>query len=378
MALSLETGNTHTLPEILQQPETWLNTCNRLIARKDSLRERLAGVAYVVLTGSGSSQFAGECVRAVLEKELRIGVEVVDGGALLTRGLAAMAAVRPAMVVSLARSGNSGESVGAVSLLLESAPEVRHLIITCNGEGGLAKALPGDTVVLDPRTNDRSLVMTSSFTNLVLAARFLGLLEEPERYRSICSKLAAIGQDLLARHSGTLERAARADFDRVVYLGSAVGWSVGRECSLKMLEMTAGRIATIAETYLGLRHGPMSFISSRTLVVCFLSSDPHLREYESDLIRELNRKRLGAMKLLVGENIDRDLLTDGDQAIELPGLAQVGDDDAAVLHVTVGQLLAFFRCIEEGLKPDAPSENGVINRVVEDFPIYRRESDGRQ
>ncbi len=377
MGLSLETGNVHTLPEILQQPDTWLDTCDRLIARRDSLREHLAGIGTVVLTGSGSSQFAGECVRAVLEKELAIGVEVVDGGALLTRGVAALPPARPALVVSLARSGNSPESVAAVSLLLESAPDVRHLILTCNRDGGLAKTLPNQTVVLDPRTNDRSLVMTSSFTNLVLAARFLSLIDQPERYRSICSALAAICRELLGRHSPVLERAARARFERVVYLGSALGWGAGRECALKMLEMTGGRVATMSETYLGLRHGPMSFVSAQTLLVCFLSSDPHLREYESDLIRELNRKRLGTMKVLVGENIDRDLLTDGDRSIEISGIASVGDDNLAVLHVTVGQLLAFYRCIEEGLKPDAPSENGVINRVVEEFPIYRRESEGK-
>jgi tagatose-6-phosphate ketose/aldose isomerase len=377
MGLSLETGNVHTLPEILQQPETWRDTCRRLIAHRDAIRERMAGIASVVLTGSGSSQFAGECVRAVLEKELGIGVEVVDGGALLMRGAATMPAARPALVVSLARSGNSPESVGAVSLLIESAPEVRHLILTCNGEGGLAKTLPGETVVLDPRTNDRSLVMTSSFTNLVLAARFLGLMDDPERYRRICDALADMCQELLARYSTILKRVARADFDRVVYLGSAVGFGAGRECSLKMLEMTAGRVATMAETYLGLRHGPMSFVNGRTLVVCFLSSDPHLRDYEFDLIRELNRKQLGAMKVLVGENIDRDLLMESDHSLEIPGIAGVGDDNAVVLHVTVGQLLAFFRCIEEGLKPDAPSENGVINRVVEEFPIYRREGEGK-
>src|SRR5438034_2668675 len=28
-------------------------------------------------------------------------------------------------------------------------------------------------------------------------------------------------------------------------------------------------------------------------------------------------------------------------------------------------LLAFFRCLEEGLLPDSPSEEGIINRVVE-------------
>jgi len=47
-------------------------------------------------------------------------------------------------------------------------------------------------------------------------------------------------------------------------------WGAAREACLKTLEMTGGRIATLAETYLGLRHGPMSFVEPETLVVCFI------------------------------------------------------------------------------------------------------------
>jgi tagatose-6-phosphate ketose/aldose isomerase len=159
----------------------------------------------------------------------------------------------------------------------------------------------------------------------------------------------------------------RMRFERAVYLTGGPDRGPARECSLKMLEMTAGRVATLPETYLGLRHGPMSFIDDRTLIVCFLSSHPHLREYESDLIRELNRKKLGAMKLIAGERIDAGLLASGDVAVEV-----AADDDAPVIQVVIGQLLALFRCLEEGLNPDSPSENGVISRVVEEFPIYRR------
>jgi len=32
------------------------------------------------------------------------------------------------------------------------------------------------------------------------------------------------------------------------------------------------------------------------------------------------------------------------------------------VYVIVAQLLAFFRCLEEGLQPDSPSEGGIINR----------------
>jgi tagatose-6-phosphate ketose/aldose isomerase len=359
-------GHIFTLEEILQQPATWVNTCERLIAARASLQELLQGVQTLVLSGSGSSQFAGECVRTALRRGLGITVETIDGGTLLTHGVDAMPPARPALLVSLARSGNSPESCAAVSALLANDPETRHLILTCNGEGRLAGEHRGDprvrAIVLDPRTNDRSLVMTSSFTNLVLAARFLGLLNDPNVYRGICNSLAESCRDLLQRYFGTFAEIGGAEFDRVVYLSTSPQRGAAHESSLKMLEMTAGRVATMAETYLGLRHGPMSFVHDRTLIVCFLSGSP----YEDDLIRELNRKKLGCGKVLVGKRIDQDLLQPNDHAIEIAGVK----DDATLLHVVVGQVLAFFRCRKEGLKPDSPSEAGIISRVVEEFPIY--------
>jgi tagatose-6-phosphate ketose/aldose isomerase len=41
-----------------------------------------------------------------------------------------------------------------------------------------------------------------------------------------------------------------------------------------------------------------------------------------------------------------------------------------MIDVAVGQLLAFFRCLHEGLRPDSPSENGIINRVVQNFDLH--------
>jgi len=41
-----------------------------------------------------------------------------------------------------------------------------------------------------------------------------------------------------------------------------------------------------------------------------------------------------------------------------------------MIDVLVGQLLAFFRCMHEGLRPDSPSESGVISRVVQSFTLH--------
>ena len=69
----------------------------------------------------------------------------------------------------LARSGESPESVGVIARFQKLFPGVKYLAITCNETGRLAR-MPGiESIILDPRTNDQSLVMTASFSNLALA-----------------------------------------------------------------------------------------------------------------------------------------------------------------------------------------------------------------
>ena len=369
-----ERGFFHTLREICQQPSTWLKTAEQMIAAAADLRDSTSGISSLVLTGSGSSEFAGDCVRSSLRHELGVVTEVIGGGALLTYGKQALPPGRPALVVSLARSGDSPESVGAVSRLLETDCELEHLVLTCNHQGRLADVFREHSnvhvITLDDATNDRSLVMTSSFTNLLLAARSLGLVNAPEEYRAISQKMIRIGSDLLRTHFGSIADAAARNFSRAVFLGSGALLGAARESALKMLEMTAGSVATLCDSYLGFRHGPMSFAHKNTLIVCFLSSDPVLRAYESDLLQELDEKELGLMKVIVGEDVPLDLAREKDCIIECPGLKQVGDNDAPIIYVIVGQLLAFFRCLEEGLRPDSPSEDGVINRVVRSFKLH--------
>ena len=371
-------GYFHTLREILQQPSTWLDSAERMLGKTPELSKRLEGIRSLVLTGSGSSEYAGACVRLALQDALGVATATVSGGALLTHGARMISPDRPGLMISLARSGDSPESVAAVSLMLEAEPELRHLVITCNREGRLATTYRNDprvqVIALDERTNDRSLVMTSSFTNMVVATRALTSLSAPERYRAVCLDLSQRAKALLETSFPLLARVANGDFGRALFLGSGSRHGAAREAALKMLEMTAGRVIAMSETYLGLRHGPMSLVHPDTFVVCFLSSDPQIRGYESDLIRELSRKQLGSGKLIFGENVPRDLAGPGDVVVECAGAARLTDEDWPVLDVIVGQVLAFFRCRKEGLQPDSPSSDGVIQRVVQDFELHGMET----
>jgi len=367
-------GYFHTLQEICQQPWTWAHTCDRMIASREGLRADMAGIRSLALTGSGSSEYAAECVCLPLRNELGISTESISGGALLMYGGKSLPRERPGLLVSLARSGDSPESSGVVELLLETEPEFRHVVVTCNEQGSLARAWRAHqrvhVITLPAETQDKSLVMTSSFTNLLLAARFLGMLERPDGYRELCERLSRITQELIRSNFDILAKIAGADFRRAVFLGSGSRFAAAREAALKMLELTSGRVTTLCETYLGFRHGPMSYVQDDTLIVCNLSSDSTIRAYELDLLHELDRKKLGLSKVIVGENIPDSAIREGDEVIECRGLTEPGDGETPVVYVVVAQLLAFFRCLEEGLQPDSPSEGGIINRVVGKFPLH--------
>jgi tagatose-6-phosphate ketose/aldose isomerase len=374
-ATQKERGYFHTLGEICQQPDTWEQTAREVAGRFEDLRESLAGCDSVVLTGSGSSEYAADCVHPLLQERLHLTAQSVGSGSILLHERASLPP-GPLCLVSLARSGNSPESAGVVELMLDIAPEVRHLIVTCNAEGQLASLAADDKrlqrVVLDERTNDRSLVMTSSFTNMVIAGRALAFLDDPAGYQSSVSALAHAARHLLLNYAGKLRAIAQGPFRKAVYLGSGCRHGAAREAALKLLEMLDGRLTSFAETCLGLRHGPMCAIDGATLVVCFLSSDSVRRAYETDLLDELKRKGIGWRRVIVGKDIPPELLMEGDLGVELQGVANLADDDLAVLDVMVGQLIGFFRCMGDGMKPDSPSASGVISRVVNDFTVHRR------
>ena len=370
----------HTLREIAQQPLTWLETTEGMPDRLGAIHAALAGVSgnghsgTIVFTGSGSSLYAGECLATALQARLRIPVHAVPAGEILTHPDGWLPPQGPCLIVSFARSGNSPESCGVLDSLRDT--DRQHLVITCNRHGKLATSYRDDprvtTVVLNDKTCDRSLVMTSSFTNMVLAGQVLGLAADPDAYRSRGTTLARLGAELLLRFADPIARVARTDYRSAVYLGSGGRYGSARESALKMLEMTAGQVKTFPETYLGLRHGPMAAVDEGALIVCFLASDPLVRAYEADLVRELDRKKLGGRKVLVGHRVPSDLVGPDDLVVDLPGLEAIGDDAVPVLDVLVGQLLAFFRCLSIGLRPDLPSDDGVISRVVESFAIHRR------
>ena len=63
---------------------------------------RLQNVQSIVFTGSGSSEYAGDCVRLAIQKDLKLTSQAIGSGMVLTHGTMALPPLRPLLIVSLA------------------------------------------------------------------------------------------------------------------------------------------------------------------------------------------------------------------------------------------------------------------------------------
>ena len=143
------------------------------------------------------------------------------------------------------------------------------------------------------------------------------------------------------------------------------------EARLKMQEMTAGRIVSAFDSFLGLRHGPQVFVNDACVVVAALSSGPTARRYELDLLRELRDKKQGMGTLVICGRSDAEVRDIAKTVIEpFPSREPLPDDCRVFTDIVACQILATFKSIGLGLSPDDPSPDRIINRVVQGVTIY--------
>ena len=125
--------------------------------------------------------------------------------------------------------------------------------------------------------------------------------------------------------------------ERVAILAPPALTGIAREASLKLLELSGGRVVTLCETYLGLRHGPLSYLRENTVTVCFVSPDEQSRRYEEDLLEELREKRLGRLVGIVPEGTSWDVFD-----VVVPALApDLPESLRAPFEIVFAQLLGY-------------------------------------
>lgn len=357
-----------TAKEIAQQPVTWRQTAAQV--EQSDLPNRLAplverakaGELRIIFTGAGTSAFIGDVVAPILSQILGCVVESIASTDLVSNPYQYLFADKPTLLISFARSGNSPESIGAVERVDDIVKEAYHLAITNNQNGALfTKCEQNPTAYafnLAEATHDKGFAMTSSASNMMLAAL---LLLAPHQFTTdwveqCCQTAEAVlDQDLLA-----VRQLAHQSAQRVVYLGSGHFQGLARECALKLLELTAGERLGFFESTMGFRHGPKSLVQNETLVFIFLSQHPYTKQYDLDLYHELIRDNKAKQVVLIGDA----------SGLFRATFCKLDDIGCIFPYLIIGQLYAFYTSLHLGYTPDNPCLTGEVNRVVQGVTLY--------
>ena len=377
-----ERGLEHTPAEIAQQPGTWITTFDRLHHRQTELQNFLSHAGLrcapqerpvVFLIGAGTSDYIGRSLHHLLRSRWQCEVIPVASTSLLTDFPDYVLPGQRYLWISFSRSGDSPEGVAVLERALAECPGISHLLVTCHADGRMNRAVEGRanclSIVLDDATNDRGLAMTSSFTNMVLSGQILAHAWSMEEYETILRALISAAERFLPRAATLASELAQPGYKRVCFVGSGALVGTALECALKVLELTAGKVQTMSQPTLALRHGPMAALDHETLFVALISSQPQRRQYEVDLLREIGSKDLVRTRVAVATDPES-LRAEADFVVTPETLDPIPDLYRPVLDVIFGQLLGLFASIQSGLKPDLPSPNGVISRVVQNVDIY--------
>ena len=371
----------NTAKEIIQQPDTWRESVKNLIKNKIEIKSFIDSFLSkkefrIILTGAGTSAFAGEVCEPYLTSLLNKRVEAIATTDLVASPKSYFIKDIPTLLVSFARSGNSPESVHAVNLASQLVDDLYQIVITCNENGKLAKNTVNDEKILlllmPPQTNDLGFAMTSSFTTMVLNAMAVFNIDNIENFSSDVDKLSNSVNDFIENNIEKVTSLSNEDFERIVYLGSSTSKGIARESALKVLELTAGKVNASYDTPLGFRHGPKSVVDDNTVSVIYISNDEYTRKYDLDLAKEMLAHKKNDKVVIVGDNIEEDILNKTDYVFNVENINYTVENEVLLplQQIIFGQMLSFLKSVNLGITPDNPCPTGEVNRVVQGVILH--------
>ena len=368
-----------TTREIYQQPEVWQEAFDSYKAQAADIAAFLKKIEdkhdyiKVIFAGAGSSAYVGDTLTPYFRQiydERKWNFNAIATTDIVANPLVYLKREVPTVLVSFARSGNSPESVATVELAKQLVDDLYQITITCAAQGKLAQQAQDDEknlLLLQPEaSNDAGFAMTSSFSSMMLTALLVFDRADLAQKEAKVAALLQLSQDVLERVAD-VQRLVDLDFSRVIYLGAGPFFGLAHEAQLKILELTAGQIATMYESPVGFRHGPKSLINQDTVVLVFGSADAYTKAYDLDLVREV-----------AGDGIVRRLVLLTDREEQLEGVEQVvlstqeplGDSYRIFPYIVYAQLFALLSSLKVKNRPDTPSPTGTVNRVVQGVIIH--------
>lgn len=248
---------------------------------------------------------------------------------------------RKVLVLPITRKSYTTEVRMAIDKV-RSYPGVKTLAITCDKDS----ALYNDYMILSPETAEDSVIMTRSFTSMIYLSAVLAMYAGGKKDEiEAMSGYGASARDAIKLADDTAKRivAEHGDLNLYITLGQGVNYGIANECMNKMKEMGL----TNSEAYYSLeyRHGPMSLVDDKTLII--LLGHSQTVEGDGKLLDEM--KSYGAVTLAVGADTKG---YEADYKLDLP-YGYNATQNAAIIGL-IGQMMGYYIAESKGIDADHP------------------------
>lgn len=247
------------------------------------------------------------------------------------------------LVVPMTRKSYTTEVRMAIDKV-RSYPGVKSLAITCDPDSSKYN----DYMLLSPETPEDSVIMTRSFTSMIYLAVVMsyyvgGKKEKIEQLKDY----AANAESFLKATDEMAKKivAEHPECNLFITLGQGINYGIANECMNKMKEMSLSN----SEAYYTLeyRHGPMSLVDDKTLIILLGNEDTV--DGDAKLLTQM--KEYGAKVLAIGNNASKDF-TDVDYTLDM----SYGYDSLqnAPIIGYIGQLIGYYVAELKNLNADSP------------------------
>jgi glucosamine--fructose-6-phosphate aminotransferase (isomerizing) len=339
--------------EIMSEPGVWAATLQELEenGRYEEVLKPLEKADEWIFVGCGSSYYVaqaaawswtaitGQRAKAVPASELLFYPDQVLGKS-------------KCQPVLISRSGHTTEMLMAADYL-EKDRNIRTMAVSCATGQDLQRRVT--STLLLPAADERSTVMTRSFSTMLMGLQALGAWSaDRQDFLEALKQMPGQAQQALDRLQPRIQEFASSnEFADYVFLGQGPFFGIASEGQLKVTEMSCS-YAQVFHT-LEFRHGPKSIVSPQTLLTFFLAEST--AKDEQVVLEEM--KELSGVTLVITNRANETIRRAADVLIELdldvPEVARLAP------HILPAQLMGLYLGLKRGFDPDEPRN---LSRVV--------------
>ena len=353
MSEGIEGRGHRSFEEIMSEPGVWAATLQELEenGRYEEVLKPLEKADEWIFVGCGSSYYVaqaaawswtaitGQRAKAVPASELLFYPDQVLGKS-------------KCQPVLISRSGHTTEMLMAADYL-EKDRNIRTMAVSCATGQDLQRRVT--STLLLPAADERSTVMTRSFSTMLMGLQALGAWSaDRQDFLEALKQMPGQAQQALDRLQPRIQEFASSnEFADYVFLGQGPFFGIASEGQLKVTEMSCS-YAQVFHT-LEFRHGPKSIVSPQTLLTFFLAEST--AKDEQVVLEEM--KELSGVTLVITNRANETIRRAADVLIELdldvPEVARLAP------HILPAQLMGLYLGLKRGFDPDEPRN---LSRVV--------------